>query len=256
MGASQHNWVVPTALVPTPVISLGENFVLQHNRQDDFNTFINGSYTRSSRTEAGGLTQDGNTWANDFLKVGISFDKGNWEIFLSNKPMIFMEVLNQRGSKNNNKRMRESSWSHPVHFKGALNRSGTNYGGGDFYGLFTEWDLTINKPNAEQTIELNQQFLYRGSVTLPQRWVDFVVNSSNNLRYQRGWYLTPTDANGNRVVNTFVQPVRFRFGYIDTDGRSVILGEPSDTLYISPKWGYFKAQDDTYIYDWQIRFNK
>jgi len=79
----------------------------------------------------------------------------------------------------------------------------------------------------------------------------------NQLKYQRGGRMSPTGNPGEYVVNTFIQPIRFRFGYIDpTDGKSVILGNPSEILYIKPKWGYFTPQDDTYIYDWVITFHK
>ena len=246
-----------SSTLPIPILTLGENYILQHNRGDDYNTWIGGTFNSSFHTQGGQVSQDGTAWANNPLKVGVSFADGEWDTFLSNMPMIFLEVLNQRNSKGRNKRLLRPQWSHPVNFKEPINRTATNYGGGKTTGLTTEWDLTSLLPFAENVIEIQQQFLYRNSaIKLPQRWVDFIFDSGNQLRYQRGYYTTPTGT-GERVVNTFKQPIRFRFAYIDpNDGRSVVLGEPSEELVISPKWGHFAPQDDTYIYDWQIRFHK
>jgi hypothetical protein len=242
--------------LPRPIISLSNNYILQHFRVGDFNTFINNTYSSSNRNVGGSVSQDGNAWANDNLKVGISFAEGEWETFLSNTPMVFMEVLNHKNSKNG--KFNKPQWSHPVHRTGPLNRTTSNYGGGDAYGLLTEWDITNTKPFVENYIEINQKFLYKNtSINLPQRWVDFIVDPGNQLKYQRSYYTTPTDLLGNRAINTFKQPIRFRFAYINpNDGRSIVLGEPSDELLISPKWGHFIPEDDTYIYDWQIRFHK
>ena len=241
-------------LLPIPILSLGENYTLQHRRSEDFNTFIAGTYGSSPDTQGGGLSQDGTTWANDRLKVGVSFMDGDWDFWLENKPMVFIEVLNRRAKSNDSKRPSRPQWTHPVSIGGALNRTTTNYGGGDANGLITEWDMATPRPFVENIIEIVQQSLYTNtSISLPQRWVDFVLDSGNQLRFQRGYYRTPT-GNWNYVLNTFTQPIRFRFACIDpNDGRSIILGNPSEELVISPKWGHFNPQNDTYIYDWQIR---
>lgn len=239
--------------IPVPVLSLGENFVLQHRRTDDYNTFINSFYGSTNRSLTGSISQDGNAWANSFLKVGVSFVEGNWGTFLSNKPMLFLEVLDRRGKSVANKK-----WVHPVNSTGPLNRTGTNYGDGNHSGMTTEWDITSNLPFVDQIIEIQQQFFYKNtSIILPQRWVDFIFDIANQLKYQRsGNKMTPTSS-GSYVISTFKQPIRFRFGFVDpTDNKSIILGEPSEELVVSPKWGHFEPQDDTYIYDWQIRFHK
>lgn len=69
--------------------------------------------------------------------------------------------------------------------------------------------------------------------------------------------MSPTDNSGMRAINTFVQPIRFRFACIDpADGRSVIIGPPSEKLLMYPKYGYFTPDDDHYVYDWALKFER
>lgn len=253
-GYSIKTICVENRPIPTPIIGLGNNFFLQHQRNTlDITTFSNTNFTRSSRREVGTLTQIGSDWANDTLKVTLSYAKNeDYSFFLSNKPMIFLEVLNNYNRVTNRQR-NLSMWSHPVNSLGALNRTGSNYGGGDPSSLTTEWDFIPTEEFKDQTIELNFKWFQRSGVTLPYRLVDYVTNGGNQLKYQRGYALVPTGS-GDRVINTFQQPIRFRFGYIDpTNNKSVHLGEPSEVLYISPKWGRFDLDDDTYVYDYQIK---
>ena len=244
-----------SCLIPKPILSLGCNYFLQHQRPFDFATFINNTYTSSSYSQQPSLTQTGVDWANDSLKVGISYAHGNdWDFFKENTPMIFMEVLNTKGKGNQNRHLNRSQWTHPVNRSGTLNRTATNYGGGDALGLITEWDFTASEFQ-DQVIELNQQYLYyNSSITLPQRKVDFVTINTNNLKYQRSIYGSHID-NFQYVVNTFNQPIRFRFGVIDDENpNGIILGEPSDVLIVGVKSGYFEPDDDHYIYDWTLKF--
>ena len=249
-------------VIPKPIVQLGNNFILQHYLQTDINSFINFSYTSSNRNSVNSsLTQSGVDWANNNLYVSLSYAKNyseNYEDWLTNTPMIFMEVYNSKGTRSNrNIRYAKPYFSHPVNNTGPINRINSNYGSGDSSSLETEWNFTPVNPFQEQIIEINPKNFYRNSgiagITLPIRWVDFVFDSGNQLKYQRTSYRTLT--NGNPVINTFVQPIRFRFGCLGEDSRSVLLGDPSDTLFISPKWGEFN-DNDTYIYDWQIRFHK
>jgi hypothetical protein len=234
-------------LIPVPIFNLGYNYVLQHNRSQDISTFINNSYATTNRIFGGSFSDVGVNWANSNIKIGVSFIKGSYKKFLENSPMIIMEVLNHNGNNSANQKGMSPMWLHPVNNAGPLNRTNTNYGGGDPSTITTEWNLQQTKPFAENVIEINQKALYRNNgPILPQRWVDFISDNGNNLRYQRT-RVTPT--NGNGVVSTFKQPVRFRFAYID-NGR-IVLGEPSETLIISPKWGEF-SDNDTYVYDWTI----
>ena len=241
--------------LPIPIIGLGCNFVLQHKRSQDFNTFINDTYSFGLNTILPGVeTKTGVDWANSNLRVGISFAKTeNDSYFLDNTPMVFLEVLSSINNSNVNKRLNKSQYTHPVNFPAPLNRTGTNYGGGDALGLITEWDFT-KKAFEEEVIELNQQFLYRdNNVVLPIRLVDFVSNMSNNLKYQRRFYGAPIEP-GVGMVNTFNQRIQFRFAILDPkDGKSIILSNPSEPLLIRVKWGRFEPQDDTYVYDWEIK---
>lgn len=242
-------------LIPKPILSLGCNYFLQHKRSLDFSTFINNTYNSSNYSQQPSLTQTGVDWANDSLKVGVSYAHGNdWEFFKENTPMIFMEVLNTKGKSSANKHLNKSQWTHPVNRSGSLNRVNTNYGGGTTTGVISEWDF-IATEYQDQIIELNQQSLYyNSSITLPQRKVDFVTLNTNNLRYQRSIYGSAIQT-GQYVVNTFNQPIRFRFGVIDNGNpNGVILGEPSDVLILGVKSGYFEPDDDHYIYDWTLKF--
>ncbi len=243
--------------IPVPILSLGGNYFLQHNRIDDYGTFINNVYTSSSIQKKPSQTLFGYEWSNDNLNVGISYNKGNYNTFLSNNPIIFLEVFSNKGRSNRKKKYNKAQWVHPCNKNGSLHRVGSNYGDGNPASIITEWDFTAST-NQEQIIDIDQHGFYiNNSISLPQRWVDFVNSSQNQLKYQRGGKMSPTGNPGEYVVNTFIQPIRFRFGYIDpTDGKSVILGNPSEILYIKPKWGYFTPQDDTYIYDWVITFHK
>lgn len=254
--ASTNTGTKKTIQVPIPIITLGSNYILQHKLTDSITTFINTNYS-STNYGFPQVTQDGNAWANDNLKVGISYvdDNKDYSLFLNQRPMVFLEVLNQNKKSNGKGRLKRPQWTHPPNYKGALNRTSTNYGGGDASSLKTEWDFTSLKPFIETEIEINPQGFYKQNPTLPQRWVDFVFNSANNLKWQRSNALTPT-GNGNFAVNTFKQAIRFRFGHLDKDGRSIILGEPSEVLIFSPKWGYFQNEDDTYIYDWKLSFQR
>lgn len=245
--------------IPKPIIQLGHNYTLQHYLTDDIGSFMSNNHTSSNYNLVNSnLTQSGEKWANNVLYVSLSYAKNyaeNYEDWLANKPMIFMEVYNPKGGRSNwYLRYAKPYFSHPVNVNGTLNRTGSNFGGGVLSNLETEWDFKPDAPFEDQIITIEPQKFYRNStITLPQRWVDFVLDTGNQLKYQRTSYGTPT--NGNKVVNTFVQPIRFRFACLGEDGRSVLLGDPSDTLYISPKWGEFN-DNDTYVYDWQIRFHK
>lgn len=243
--------------LPTPILGLGENYFLTNNRIQDFNTFITTNYSSSNYKIGGSVNQDGTAWANDALKISISYEPNDFTTWLENKPMIFLEVLDQTSKKNKNGRYSKPQWGHPVNKDGQLNRTRSNYGGGDVSTLTTEWDFTPTKPFTEEQIQIQPQgFYYDVSIALPIRWVEFVTTTRYSLKWQTTGRLVPT-GNGNSTINTFVQPIRFRFGYIDPkDGRSVILGKPSEQLFVSPKWGHFNPDDDTYVYDWQIRFNR
>ena len=242
------------ASLPVPMIELGDNYILQHNRQDDYTTFVASSYSSSNYITGGSITNTVPNWANDKLKVAINVPPGSYDTLMNNKPMIFMEVLAHVKKSNYRRKQRKPKWIHSPNLAGPLNRTGTNYGGspGGAY-MTTEWNLTtIDFEN--QILELEPQLFYWNPPILPKRWVDFVTGG-HNLRYQhrQGAQAAP----GQYVVNTFKQPIRFRFAYIDpSDNKSVVLGPPSETLYIKPKWGHFVPQDDTYVYDWQIGFNR
>lgn len=242
-------------LLPRPILSLGANYFLQHKRNLDFNTFISNSYTSSNYSQQPSATQTGVDWANDSLKVGVSYIHNNeYNFFKENTPMLFMEVLNTNGKGNHNRHINRSQWTHPVNKTGSLNRTATNYGGGDALGLITEWDFNATEFQ-DQIIELNQQFFYYNSaITLPLRKVDFVTINTNNLKYQRSIYGSSITT-GQYVVNTFNQPIRFRFAVIDDENpNGVILGEPSDVLIVGVKSGYFEPDNDHYIYDWTLKF--
>jgi len=64
-------------LLPSPILSLGANYFLQHKRNLDFNTFISNSYTSSNYSQQPSATQTGVDWANDSLKVGVSYIHNN-----------------------------------------------------------------------------------------------------------------------------------------------------------------------------------
>lgn len=240
--------------IPIPILSLGSNYILQHTRADDITTFMSNTFTSTNNQLLPSTTYTGTVLANDSIKIGISYNRGNYNEFLANKPMIFLELLTHRSRSNHKRNLNKPQWVHPISSGGSLNRTGSSYGNGDPSGFKTEWDLAVST-NQEQIIDLNQQGFYKNtSITLPQRWVDFVKDPGNQLRYQRSGYLTPTGFPNESCVNVFKQPIRFRFGYIDPlDGKSVILGEPSEKLYITIKQGLFEPSGDTFIYDWVVR---
>lgn len=240
--------------IPTPIIGLGDNFFLQHERNSvDIVSFMANFYSSSGRRASGAVTQNGTDWANDTLKIALSYGKDkDYTYFLQNTPMIFLEVLNNSNKVTNSVR-RLPLWVHPVNNVGQLNRTGSNYGGGDNSPLTTEWDFTPSTEYKDQVIELDFKWFQKNGAVLPIRLVDYISNPGNQLRYQRGNALTPTGS-GNKVVNTFQQPIRFRFGYINpTDNKSVHLGEPSEVLFLTLKWGLFTLDNDTYIYDYTVK---
>ncbi len=242
-------------LIPRPILHLGVNYFLQHQRSFDINSFMSNSYNSSNYSQIPTITQTGADWANDNLKVGISYAHGDYTFFKENTPMVFLEVDNKNGKSNYNKHLNRTQWTHPVNIGGTLNRVGSSYGGGDAVtGLTTEWDFTATEFQ-DQVIELNQKLFYRdNTITLPLSKVDFVTNVQNTLKYQNSRYGSSV-LPGIYNVNTFYQPIRFRFGIIDPeDGKSIILGEPSDELLLGVKGGYFEPQDDYYYYDWTLKF--
>jgi len=243
-----------TISIPTPIISLGANFFLQHNLNDDITAFMSAMYTSSVDSAFGPETKTGSDWANDKLHFGISFPQGYTE-WLKHTPMLFLEVYNSRAKSNRHKRLQRTQFTHPPSRNGELNRGGSNYGGGDPSPLVTEWDVTTDGFK-EQFVAIDPHLFYRNpSLPMPQRKVDFVTNNGNQLRWARGWSLTPTGS-GDKAVNTFIQPIRFRFGILDKDKKTVILGDPSDKILVMPKSGYFTPQDDHYFYDFQAQFER
>lgn len=240
--------------IPTPIISLGSNYVLQHTRADSIVTFMANNHSRSNKDPFGPLTQDGNTWANDDILVSLSFSNGDNSYFLSNTPMIFMEVLKDTGSLTHGRPRNNTQWIHPPNDLGSLNRTNTNYGGGTPSNLNTEWDLLTLTPFSEQVVVIEQRKFYRNpTITLPQDKTTFVSTSANLLKFRRSLMAL---SNSIYVVNNFIQPIRFRYAIIDPNNiNGVILGEPSEVLLVYPKSGYFAVEDDSYFYDWSVKFS-
>ena len=246
----------PSNALPTPIISLGYNYELQHLRDGSVNDLMSNTFS-STNKKGTGVSKKGSDWANDDIELGISFENDNFDYFLSSKPMIFMEVFTTKGNtKRSSKGDRyDAQWVHPTSTKGSLNRTGSNYGNGTSSSLITEWDLTVNKPYTDQRISLNKSGFYHDLSNLPQRKVDWAVNGKQQLKYAHGSGFSPS-VNLQKVIN-YQQGIRFRFACIDVkDGKSVILGKPSEKLYISPKGGYFLTEDDYYWYDFQVKFGK
>lgn len=240
--------------LPVPILALGANYTLQHTRGSKISTLMDDVQTSSNTIVGGTVTQTGDIWANGPVNVAVSMPDADYAAIKNNKPMIFLEVLAQVARSNKKGKIKKPQWIHPQNIAGPLNRLNSNYSTGSIGYMTTEWDLTTDDFK-DQIVEIDPKTLYLNPPTLPLPWVDFVLNGYN-LRYQRR--TSPiTTPGGNRVVNTFKQPIRFRFAYIDpVDNRSVRLGPPSEELYIQPKWGYFNDNVDTYVYDWTIRFNR
>lgn len=244
------------ALIPQPILSTGWNYTLQHWRGNPggVSTFM----TASSTDSVTNTTNQNSDWANDDVKIGISYSKGDYSFWLSNQPFIVMEVLNswRRESQDVNtgdNKMRQ--WTHPVNASGPLFRVNANYGGGDPSNLDTEWPLITTGSFQEQVLFITAQNFYNnpGSVILPIRKVDWYTQVQYSLRYLNKYGILNTSLPG-RTVTGIRQPIRFRFACISPlDNRSVILGPPSEVLTIQPKGGYFNDDDDDYFYDFEIQ---
>lgn len=245
----------PTNAIPTPIISLGENYVLQHNRNMSINDLMTNTYASTSKGNS--ISQTGNDWANSDINIGIAFGNDNYDFFLANKPMIFLEVYSPKGNRkrkigSNKGDFNASQWIHPTNANGELNRNGSNYGNGTVSTLITEWDLIVNEAYTNQQVDINPKGFYVNFNNLPQRKVDWSFDNGKQLKYiHRGGFAT---GNLNKVLS-YKQSIRFRFACIDPrDNKSVILGNFSEKIILSPKGGYFGGDNEYYWYDFQANF--
>ena len=266
MAKVKQAYVYPSVdkTLSVPIVTTGYHYELQHTRNNDIDGFI----TSTFYDKLNNITQTGVDFANQNIKVGISLPAGDHSFFLSNSPMIFLELLDSKikRSKGNRGDKAASQWVHPCSFGGAVNNNSdpnTNRGrntGGDgqpLNSLITEFKFVNTESFQDQIIEIAQKQFYNDpSVVMPESKVDWSLNPTRRgLRKmsRRGIYSPESNA---YVVTSYTQPIRFRFVCIDpTDPskRNLIYGPPSEEYYISPKGGYFGGNLDHYWYGWQIR---
>lgn len=249
MGTSANSSIKNTnnnIVIPTPIVTLGKSKILQHKRTDDIKSIDD-------------------IYANDNIKVGISFPSGNYSEFFKNNPMIFMYLLGNRGRRPQYKNGDNQSkgYYHPDNFGGALNRISTYYGGGKspLQELQTEWDVAprLYAYNgiyyfSDQIIEIQQKQFYirhTGSLlTLPQSKDDWDATSFlKKLNYQG---LTTGISN---KVTSWNQPIFFKFACIDPkNSKNVLFSEASQKIKIYPKLGHFEPNLNYFYYDWAVDY--